>query len=51
VSANRVIPDPVIETNCPSHTIEKPNIPDGRRLNCFITGTQYTLSTDITASI
>jgi hypothetical protein len=32
VSAKRVIPDPVIEMSCPSHTIENPNNPEGRRL-------------------
>jgi hypothetical protein len=36
VSAKRVIPDPVIETNCPSHTMEKPSIPEGRRFRGLI---------------
>jgi len=36
VSAKRVIPEPVIETNCPSHTIENPNMPEGRRFGWLI---------------
>jgi hypothetical protein len=35
VSAKRVIPDPVIETNCPSHTIENPSNPEGRCFGCL----------------
>ncbi len=36
VSAKRVMPDPAIETNWPSHTMEKPGNPDGRRFRALV---------------